>query len=368
VIVRSQVTILIAAVVLSLGPASALAATLAEKKAEVQRIERELATLDARAGSAAAEANSAITAAEEIRDELRRTRADLATARSDLARSRTRLAKRLRSLYVNPEPTLPELLVSGHSLGDILETSRLIDRTAQADADVLATTRGRRAELGQLQEKLARDSHLAEERATRAKAQRERVQALVAAGKEALDSVRGELKELLEQERARQRRQAFLKRQTDTSVPRSAATSPAIPLPGGSHLFPIAGPTRFTDDWLYSRPGGRYHQGVDLFAERGTPLVAVADGSLFRVGWNGLGGWRLWLRDDAGTTYYYAHLESFADIAAEGARVSRGTVIGYAGDSGSARGTGVHLHFEIHPGGGGPVRPWPYVTAWPRAG
>ncbi|MDH3725746.1 MAG: peptidoglycan DD-metalloendopeptidase family protein [Thermoleophilia bacterium] len=365
---RSRITTLIAAVALALVPASALSATSAEKKAELQRIERELAILDARAGSAAAEANSAIMAAEEIRGELRTTRTDLATARRDLARSRARLAKRLRSLYVNPEPTLPELLVSGHSLGDIVETSRLIDRTAQADAAVLKTTRGRRTELGQLHEKLARDSRVAEERATRARAQRERVQVLLAARRHVLDSVRGELKELLEQERARQRRQAVLKRQTGTSVPRSAAAAPAIPLPGGSHLFPIAGPTRFTDDWLFSRPGGRYHQGIDLFAERGTPLVAVAGGSLFRVGWNGLGGWRLWLRDDAGTTYYYAHLESFADVAGEGARVSRGTVIGYAGDSGSARGTGVHLHFEIHPGGGGPVRPWPYVTSWPRAG
>ena len=130
----------------------------------------------------------------------------------------------------------------------------------------------------------------------------------------------------------------------------------------------MAGPTRFTDDWLYPRPGGRYHQGIDLFAERGTPLVAVGDGTVYQVGWNGLGGWRLWLRDTQGNTYYYAHLESFAAAATEGASVTKGTVLGYMGDSGSARGTGVHLHFEIHRGGAGPVRPWPYVTSWPRVG
>ncbi len=366
-VVRSPLILILTIVALGLVTVPAFAATLAEKKAEVQRIEREVAALDARAGAAAAEANAAITAAEEIRAELKQTRTSLATARRDLARSRDRLAKRLRSLYISPEPTLPELLVSGHSLGDIVETSRLIDRTAQADANVLSTTRSRRAELSQLTEKLTRDSKIADERSARAAAQRQRVQALVSARNGVLSNVRGELKKLLEQEQARQRRLAALKLQNGTSVPRSAATVPAVSLPGGSHLFPVAGPTRFSDDWLFSRPGGRYHQGIDLFAERGTPLVAVANGSLYRVGWNGLGGWRLWLRDDAGTTYYYAHLESFADVAREGARVSRGTVVGYMGDSGSARGTGVHLHFEIHPGGGGPVRPWPFVTSWPRA-
>ena len=94
----------------------------------------------------------------------------------------------------------------------------------------------------------------------------------------------------------------------------------------------------------------------------------MADGSLFRVGYNGLGGWRLWLRDDAGTTFYYAHLSAYAPVAVEGVRVARGTVLGYVGDSGDAAGTSPHLHFEIHPGEGAPVPPYPIVTGWPRVG
>ena len=131
-------------------------------------------------------------------------------------------------------------------------------------------------------------------------------------------------------------------------------------------MFPIAGPTQFSDDWLAARAGGRLHEGIDLFATRGTPAVAIADGTLFRVGWNRLGGWRLWLRDNAGTEYYYAHLESFATTTREGARVAAGSVIGYVGDSGDAKGTSPHVHFEIHPGGGGPVRPYPLVAGLPR--
>ncbi|MEQ9094040.1 MAG: M23 family metallopeptidase, partial [Miltoncostaeaceae bacterium] len=135
-----------------------------------------------------------------------------------------------------------------------------------------------------------------------------------------------------------------------------------------SHVYPLAGASHFSDDWLYPRPGGRYHEGIDLFAARGTPVVAVAGGTLSRVGYSGISGNRLWLRDDAGTEFFYAHLDAFAPAAAEGARVEKGTVIGYNGDTGDARGTSPHVHFEIHPGGGGPIRPYPIVSAWPRVG
>ena len=74
------------------------------------------------------------------------------------------------------------------------------------------------------------------------------------------------------------------------------------------------------------------------------------------------------MRDTAGNGFYYAHLTAYSPAAVEGASVTRGTVLGYVGDSGDAQGTSPHLHFEIHPGGGGPVPPYPIVTGWPRAG
>ena len=358
-----------AAAVFVLAAGSATAATLAEKKAEVQRIERELAALDARAGAAAAEANAAIDAAEEIKRELAQTTRDLKTSERDLAIGRERLTERLVGIYTRPGPSFEALLLSGSRPADVIEARSLLDRAARNDGQLVGQVRERRAHLSALKEQLVGQSKQADRRAAAAAERRAAVQALVGRRRSVLEGARSELKKLLAQERARRARQAALKLRPNTSVPTSAATPPAIPLPGGSsHVFPVAGPTRFTDDWLYPRPGGRYHQGIDLFAERGTPLVAVGDGTVYRVGWNSLGGWRFWLRDTGGTTYYYAHLESFAAATSEGARVAKGTVLGYMGDSGSARGTGVHLHFEIHPGGGGPVRPWPYVTSWPRVG
>ena len=90
------------------------------------------------------------------------------------------------------------------------------------------------------------------------------------------------------------------------------------------------------------------------------------DGTLFRVGWNRLGGWRLWLDDGQGNYFYYAHLSAYSDLAHDGAQVHAGDVIGYMGDTGDAKGTPFHLHFEMHPDGGWAVPPIAYVSAWER--
>ena len=115
-----------------------------------------------------------------------------------------------------------------------------------------------------------------------------------------------------------------------------------------------------------------WHHGDDIFAPAGAPLVAVAAGTLFSVGWNDIGGKRLWLRDRQGNEFYYAHLSAFSPIALEGAQVMRGEVLGYVGTTGDAAGTPAHLHFEIHPvsmlglGYDGAVNPTSYLESWRR--
>ena len=201
---------------------------------------------------------------------------------------------------------------------------------------------------------------------------------MLAVRRRAVSRANSELGTLVAQEDARLARLAAQKRAarvvetpatpSSGGEPGATLTVPSVSLPEGSgHIFPVAGPSHFSDDWLAPRPGGRYHEGIDLFAARGTQLVAVADGTLFRVGESSISGNRLWLRDRDGTTFFYAHLSGFAPAAHEGASVARGTVLGYVGDTGDARGTSPHCHFEIHPGGGGPTRPYPIVSAWPRA-
>jgi Peptidase family M23 len=116
-------------------------------------------------------------------------------------------------------------------------------------------------------------------------------------------------------------------------------------------------------------PGG-WHHGDDIFAPVGTPVVAVAEGTVFSVGWNPVGGWRLWLEDDRGNEFYYAHLSAYSPLAVDGDRVAAGDVLGFVGDTGDAEGTPSHLHFEIHPVGllgigyDGAVDPTRYLSGW----
>jgi peptidoglycan LD-endopeptidase LytH len=113
--------------------------------------------------------------------------------------------------------------------------------------------------------------------------------------------------------------------------------------------MPVHGPVHFLGGLGEKRPGGRRHQGVDLGAAMGTPVVAAWDGEVVKVGQNRLGGWIVRIVHPNGITTYYAHLRSEA-LVNQGEMVHRGELIGYVGESGNAQGTTPHLHFEMHAG------------------
>lgn len=143
------------------------------------------------------------------------------------------------------------------------------------------------------------------------------------------------------------------------------------PLGAGRYVFPVLGPyPPFFDTFGAARAGVSWHHGDDLFTPRGRPVLAVANGVVFSVGWQRLGGWRLWLRDDGGDEFYYAHLARYSPLAVDGRVVEAGQVLGYVGSSGDAERTPPHLHFEIHPltllglGYDGAVDPTGYLRRW----
>lgn len=130
----------------------------------------------------------------------------------------------------------------------------------------------------------------------------------------------------------------------------------------GFGRFPVAGEATFGDDWLYPRfvPYFHLHVGTDIFAARGTPVRAPVDG-VFRSTNGPIGGLAAYVTMADGTYFYMAHLDALAPGLADGQQVRTGQVLGYVGDSGNARGGKPHVHFEIHPRGGGPINPKPYL-------
>lgn len=162
-------------------------------------------------------------------------------------------------------------------------------------------------------------------------------------------------------ERAEQQAEVAKQRVAARARARTLVVVGTAPLPVDGRVCPVGGPNGFSDSWGAPRSEGRRHQGVDVFAPYGTPLYAVADGVVRRVWSNRLGGLSIDLLDTDGHRYYYAHLSSAA--VEPGQTVAVGTVIGAVGDSGNARSTPPHLHWQFHPGDGPPVNPFPLTRA-----
>jgi hypothetical protein len=159
----------------------------------------------------------------------------------------------------------------------------------------------------------------------------------------------------------------------------AAAAAAAPPgKPPARIVFPVIGPAQYGDDYGDPRGQGR-HEGIDIVSARRALAVAAEAGTVeFNQSPNRAGGCMLYLHGRSGTTYLYIHLNNdltaaddnrgqcvpgtaFAKGLKTGAKVAAGQPVGYVGNSGDADGGTPHLHFEVHPGGGEDVNPYPYL-------
>lgn len=120
-------------------------------------------------------------------------------------------------------------------------------------------------------------------------------------------------------------------------------------------------PGQLIDSWHAPRSGGRRHEGIDIFAPRGTPVRATTEGLVVRRGENRLGGRVVSVLGPGGQIHYYAHLEAWSEVD-DGDWVDAGTVLGYVGNSGNAAATPPHLHYGIYRRALPPINPFPLLT------
>jgi peptidoglycan LD-endopeptidase LytH len=118
---------------------------------------------------------------------------------------------------------------------------------------------------------------------------------------------------------------------------------------------------QIADTWHAPRGTDRQHEGQDIFAPKGTPVLSATSGYIYKIGWNNLGGQTVSVIGAGGRVYYYAHLDSYASNLNVGDPVSRRTVLGYVGTTGNAQGTPPHLHFGVYTFAGA-INPLPLLN------
>jgi murein DD-endopeptidase MepM/ murein hydrolase activator NlpD len=258
--------------------------------------------------------------------------------------------------YINSGSSTLESALGASNIQDILTAQHIINRAADRGTATLDR-------LDAITRDLQRQSSILDEDRLEIDTLRAQ-QADIVANLDELEAIAEELYREAKAEYAAEVRaweEAERQRKIAEAAKRSGA---AGGLPAGTipdFICPVSGTVSFRNDWGNPRSGGRTHKGTDMFAKKGTPVVAVTDGTLrFRDG--GLGGIAIWLKG-GGASYYYAHLDSRASGLSTGSYVNRGTVIGYVGNTGNAYGGADHLHFQLHPGHGSPVNPYPTLAA-----
>ncbi len=284
------------------------------------------------------------------RDELR--------ARSDLAAKREQLAERLVGLYKQNHSSFPmliQVLMGERDLERVIEMLPFLVRVAREDKDLIDEVQallaglretqrelaGQRARLLGQQKQLARSRALLDRLMKEAAAQREQLKAEVSVLKAADDLVK----------KAERARRSWRGR-----------TPAAVWTLAKGFTFPVDGPHSFIDDWGFPRSEGRTHKGTDIMAAQGTVVVAAQNGVITRIEHGQrLGGTIIWLRGTGGTSYYYAHLERILPGVRQGQRVEAGMKLATVGTTGNAAGGSPHLHFQVHPGGGEAVDPYPIL-------
>jgi murein DD-endopeptidase MepM/ murein hydrolase activator NlpD len=169
----------------------------------------------------------------------------------------------------------------------------------------------------------------------------------------------------LEEAQAVEARLVRLEQRRQQAAKQAAKVTPAPAPPsgggggGGGTACILERPYSYVDSWGAPRSGGRSHQGTDVMAPHGARVFAFVNGVVSRESSSSNGGIQLYLQGDNGTEYFYAHLSGYA--VSEGTRVRAGQLIAYNGQTGNAAATAPHVHFEVHPGGGGAVNPYPIL-------
>ncbi len=331
----SRAARLCAAAVLALTAIAALTGPASGD--ETASLREQLQALRARLDETTAEIEELRTEREELEHRL----VEIDAQRKRLNRVSTKLRAaaidRADALYRSGAIGMVELLFTSDDFAELQDRAELLSQVSLEDTGVFIRLLRNREELARLDAELVdRNAQLA--------ATEDELADRSAALQGDLRAAEDEWAEL----------QASLGGGSDTRV---AAVAPVLSSTRGMYC-PVAGPNSFVDSWGAPR-SGHTHQGVDIMAAYGTPVVAVTSGTITYAAYDGSGGNMIFLSGDDGNAYWYMHNQQ---NLVTGGRVGAGQQIATVGDTGNAAGT-PHLHWEYHPGGGAAVNPYPLAAS-----
>ena len=351
-------------------PAQAADARLEEAEAQRQDVQERLDAVLANLDQVQAE-----TA--EIEDRVAGLQAEAKIHQQAASQADGLLQARIRDAYKQGQVPFALSLLSSDPNGPEAERARLLTVLAARDRATSESATSARLRAASAADAVAQG--MAELRAQQAELDSARadVQAALADAQAHLTDVEQEIAAEIAERAARQRVARQRSTTSSTAAAPAAAARPADS--GGSSdsgggesagsagaavsggvACPVGTPRSYSDTWGAPRSGGRAHMGVDILAPAGTPIYAHESGTITRMDNNSLGGITLYLQGDSGNLYYYAHMSGYASGASVGRSVAPGEHVGYVGDTGNAAGIS-HLHWEVMPGGGSNVNPYPYA-------
>jgi peptidoglycan LD-endopeptidase LytH len=274
---------------------------------------------------------------EEARESILRAEADIMDLQDHL-KDRVRAAYRMRGVGFF------QFLLDADSFQDFNMRLASLQRQTLADEDLILQLRRKRAEIESKRRELERQEEVGKGQLAELQRQGNQLTITLTEANALVQRLEGQLAQ-------EEIRNLF----SVTASRGGGGGGRTVPL----SACPVAQPNFVTNSFGDPRSGGRRHQGNDIMAARGVGIYAVNDGTITSTRSGGLGGLAVYLWDGA-NRYYYAHLDRIS--VSSGQSVSAGQRLGDNGDTGNARGGPPHLHFEIHPGGGRAIDPYPSLS------
>lgn len=351
--------------------------SITDKKATSDSTRAQIDDLQAQLDTSTGEYQNAYSQLAQVEQEVNKNQRLLNSALEQQSFYQQVLNNRSVSAYRNRNIPVIDVVLGSKSFADFITRLRFMGEISDRDARVLTAAKHLKTDIEERRDDLVTQKQRRRDALALVANKQREIQQLMTTQQALLTNIEGDIKKL-EEEKTRKIDEA-----KQAALAAAAAGTKTPGAPGSmAMLFPIPAPYAhgYTNDWGFARAGNPSgHQGTDIFAAKGTPLIAVVDGVIgTSFGPSGKGGYRLWIDGDNGYSYYYAHLNNdtpgtddgrggagtaFAPGIAPGVRVVAGQTVGFVGDSGDAEPTPPHCHFGITRTGGDYINPYPYLKA-----